>query len=289
MPISRLKLMSGMQKAINFYFNSHMLNVRKSLNNLFIADPKSVNMHDVLNPHGGKVIRTRKAAWGRGVKDSIEQLRIDDITANHMNDLSGVRGLNRELMGTVDSIQGVQRTGGERVTAEEFRSTRMGALSKLAKAARIISLQSMQDLGIMYAYHTQQFMSQQTYVDTAGRWQDQLTMEYGIDGRVPVTPFDLNIAFDIEVHDGSIQGGEFVEAWTRLYEIMLAHPETVQSLDATRIFMHVARLMGVRNPQDFLKKQQGGGAGGQAPNLQVLPDQQVLEDQNLIPLEAAGG
>lgn len=280
MPMSRLQIMSGMQKAINFMFNSRMLNVRKSLQNLFLVDPKIINMFDAINPHMGKIIRTRKPVWGRGVKDGIEQLQIQDVTAGHMGDLANLRELSRQTTGAVDSIQGVQRSGGERVTAEEFRDTRSGALSKLQKAARLVSMQSMHDLAQIYAYHTQQFMTEDTYVDTAGRWEETLRLEYDLDQRVPVTPFDLNVAFDVEVSDGSLQGGEHIEAWTRLYEVMLAHPETAQGLDATRIFLHMARLMGVKNPQEFLKK--GGNA-----QFSVQPDEEVANNDNLIPLEEA--
>jgi Fe2+ or Zn2+ uptake regulation protein len=37
----------------------------------------------------------------------------------------------------------------------------------------------MHDLGYMFASHVQQFMSEEVYVKTTGRWQEVLEKEYG--------------------------------------------------------------------------------------------------------------
>ncbi len=279
-PIARMELMFGLQEVINFFYNSHVSNVRKSLNDMFLVDPRLVNMKDVLAPRDGKVIRTRAGQWGRGVQNVMEQLKVVDVTQNNIRDVQIAQSMGRDLTGTVDSVKGVQRTGGERVTAEEFRDTRAGALSRLQKAARVISLQSMEDVALMYAYNTLQFMEEDTYVKTIGRWEETLRLEYGKETHVSISPFDLDIAFDIIPHDGSIAGSQSVEQWNYLYGLVIGNPELFQTLDTTKIFMHIARLLGEKNVQDFARK---------APALNRTSTEDVeagIQSGNLQPLGA---
>lgn len=280
-PISRLEIMSGGQKIMNFYYNSHITNVLKAINNLLVVDPKIINMPDVRSNSPGKVIRTRPAVWGRGVKDGIEQLQVHDVTQNHITNMMVSRDVFRNATGAVDSLQGLQRTGGERVTGTEFTQTRMSALSRLQNAARIISMQSMYDTALMCAYHTQQFLSIPTYAKIAGRYEQTLRQEYGImDPSVLVDPFQLNIAFDVEISDGSVLGGEYADQWIQLMQVIQSNPELMQTMDSTRVFLHVARLLKAQNAYDFVRKQ---------PLYQpmVLPDQQIEQQTqagNIVPM-----
>ncbi len=286
MPVSRLELGKGLQTATNFWYNSRMANVRKSLNNMFVVNPKLVQMKTVYNSGPGKVILMRQSAWGKSAKDAVHQLQVTDVTANHMTDLATTRGLMRDLLSAADSVQGVQRISGERVTASEFGSTKGSALSRLQKGALITSLQSMDDLALMFAYHTQQFMSEPTYAKVVGRTQVDLEREYaqGIErGRVLIRPTDLNIMFDVETHDGSTTGEEDTDGWIQLWNMGASHPEVLQAIDFSRVFLHIARILGADNVQDFLRVPE---VNGQVTNQGDI--QQQLQAGNIIPLEQAG-
>jgi len=282
MPISRMEIIFGLQKGLNWFYNSHATEVYRMLRNRLIYDPKLIRREDVDSDK--PMIRTRKVMWGRGVKDTAIPLPITNATQNHLSDMMTIRDISRNVSGAVDSLQGLQRTHGERVTAKEFEGTRGAALSRMQKAARIISLQSMSDIAQMYAYHTQQFMSEAVYIKTAGRWEETLRAEYGIvDPRYPVTPYDLDIAFDVDIHDGSIEGGEFADSWLTVWDIISRNPELMQRIDTTRVFMHIARLLKAKNIQEFLRRD--GGV-----NAQVLPDQQVQDQAErgaIQPVEGA--
>jgi len=292
-PISRLEVVFGYQELMNFYNNTHVFEVEKFLKNQLVIDPKLVNQKDVKAQNG--VIRTRRPNWGRGVNDAIKELKMQDVTSGYLSDLFTTQSMSRQASGAVDSIQGIQRTGGERVTAEEFRSTRGAALSRLQKAARIISLQSMHPLSIMLAKHTQQFMSESTYLRVSGRWQQSLELEYGIKlqestrgqdikhGFMPVTPFDLIVDFDVISQDGSVEGGEFLQDWKELYLMILQNPEATAQIDSTRILLHIARLMNLDSAMEFIKKET-------PVSVTTLPDDVVenqLNDNQLVPIEEA--
>ncbi len=274
LPIAHLELMYGLNKVMNFYYNSHVCEVVANIRNRIVFDPKAFSQTDVFSQTPGHPIRARKPVFGKNLKDSIFQLSLSDMTRGHMQDLMQSRAIGREVTGAVDAMQGVQRTKGERVTAEEFSSTRAAAVSKLQKIARIISMQSMYDTALMMAYNTQQFLSEETYVNIAGRWEEELRTEYGFTDRmIRVSPYDLNCAFDVSISDGTVEGGEMADKWLQALQIGGSIPEVAAAMDLPRVFLHIARMLKAQNASDFLKKTGGG------PQAQVLPDAEVAAQE----------
>ena len=185
--------------------NSHVKNVRKAINDMLIVDPYLVNMKDFEDPKAGKLIRMRRTAWGRGVKDAVSQLAVNDVTRNHMADTAVVIDMMQRASGSVDSLMGIMREGSERRSATESRATTQSALSRLARMAKICSIMTMRDIGYMFASHTQQLMTQEVYASIAGRNQTELEEEYGQSVGMKISPFDINVNYDIDVGDGSIE------------------------------------------------------------------------------------
>jgi len=183
-------------------------------------------------------------------------------------------------------MMGAMRQGGpERLSKAEFQGTQFGQLSRLGRMARIIGLQAMQDIGYMFAAHTQQLMTEEQYVKITGRWQNVLLKEFGANsvkrdrGRMKVTPFDVLVNYDLKVRDGSIPGGNYSDVWLRMFEIITKTPELMQQFDVSRIFMHIARNNGAKDVQEFVR-------------TKVVPDEVAqLEAQkgNIVPFNQAGG
>lgn len=285
-PISRIELVFGLQGVLDFMFNSHVENVRKAINDMLIVDPYLINMSDLSRPGPGKLIRTRRAVWGRGVKDSVQQLAVSDITKSHMQDVMQVIiPLMQGTSSAVDSLMGVMRKSGERRSATEARDTRMSALSRLAKAAKLASVMSMYDMGYMHASHTQQFMDNELYVNTMGRHQDMLEQIYGRKRGMKVMPDQLNINYDVIVHDGTIELGEHADIWAQLFQMMSTSPAVGQGFDMVRIFKHLARMIGAKNVEDFVKK--GGSVAVNTAQDSLV--QAEVQKGNMIPVEQAAG
>ena len=280
-PISRLEILKGMQGVLDWLFNSHIANVRKAINDMLVVDPYLVNINDLKDPEPGKLIRMRRPAWGRGVKDAVVQLQVNDITQRNIQDSAFIIQWMGKMGGADESMMGAQRTGGpERKTGKEFQGTRTGAISRMERIARIIGLQAMQDIGYMFASHTQQLMSRETYIKATGRWQEDLMKEFQPrDKRVKVDPMDLLVDYDVMVRDGSIPGGNFSEAWVQFFDVLASHPEILQKIDIFRVFTHIARNMGAKNVHEFERLEQ-----------QVVPDEQVADQAkrgNLVPIRGA--
>lgn len=277
-PISRLEVLKGLQGVLDWLFNSHIANVRKAINDMLVVDPYLINMNDLKDPQAGKLIRMRRPAWGKGVKDAVMQLGVTDITQNHIKDSMFIVQQMQKIGGADESMMGAQRKGGpERLTGKEFSGTRSGAVNRMERIARIIGLQSMQDIGYMFASHTQQLMSQETYVKSVGQWQERLMQEYQPkDDRVKVSPFDILVDYDVLVRDGSIPGGNFSEVWVQMFDILAQHPELQSRIDTFRVFSHIARNMGAKNIHEF-----------ERVKAEVMPNEQVEEQArqgNIVPV-----
>ncbi len=278
-PIGRMEVLYGLQHTLDFLFNSHVANVRKAINDMLVVDPYLVNIKDLEDPQPGKLIRLRRPAWGRGVDKVVQQLQINDITRMNISDSAYITQWMDRISGADQSMQGsLRQSGPERLTSAEFQGTRNSAVSRLQRIAMLIGMQFMQDIGTMFAVHTQQYMSQDTYVKIVGRHSDKLTSIFGSQ-RAPVTPYDLAINYDLIVRDGSIPGGNFSSAWLDLFKTIGTTPELLQQFDVTRIFMYIANQLGAKNVEDFRRN-----LGQIQP--QIMPDAQVAQQVqagNLIP------
>jgi len=284
-PIGRMEVLYGLQHTLDFLFNSHIANVKKAVNDMFIVDPYLVNIEDLKDPQPGKLIRLRRPAWGRGVDKVIQQLATTDITRTNIADSSYITSWMDRISGADQSMQGSLRQGGpERLTGAEFQGTRGSAISRLQRLAMIIGLQFMQDIGTMFAVHTQQYMKQDTYVKIVGRYADQLKATFGGKSRVKATPYDLAINYDLLVRDGSIPGGNFNSSWIEMFKTIGTNPELSQQFDVTRIFMYIAQQMGAKNVEDFRRN---------VDNIQqkTMPDEQVADQVqrgNMVPINMQG-
>lgn len=282
-PISRLEILKGLQGVLDFLFNSHIANVRKTINNMLVVDPYLVNINDVKDGKEGAIIRLRRPAWGHGVKDVVNQLQISDLTRNNIGDSVYITQWMDRISKTDPSMSGmVRQSGPERLTRGEFQGTRSSAISQLQHIAMIIGMQFMQDIGEMFAVHTQQYMTKETFVRITGRYEEQLKNQFGQDAtRARVSPLDMAINYDLIAKDGSIPGGNFSEIWVEMFKIIGSSPELMQQFDTTRIFMYIASQLGAKNVEDFKRN---------VDRIQPIQmeDEQVTretEKGNIIPAE----
>jgi len=281
-PIGRMEVLYGLQHTLDFLFNSHISNVRKAINDMLIVDPFLVNINDLKDPKPGKLIRLRQPAWGRGVDKVVQQLNVNDITRANISDSVYITQWMDRISGADQSMQGALRQGGpERLTGAEFQGTRGSAISRLQRIAMIIGLQFMQDIGEMFAVHTQQYMSQETYVKIIGNHAEKLKKTFGYTkSHARVEPSQMLVNYDLIVRDGSIPGGNFSQAWIEMFKVIGTTPELMQEFDIVRIFSYIAGQMGAKNVDDF-KRNMNNIQGRVAPDEEVLRE---AERGNLIPV-----
>ena len=270
---------------MNWLYNSHIANVRKSLNDMLIVDPSLIVMKDLQNPDPGKLVRLRRRAWGRGVNDAVKQLTVTDVTKGNIGDSMYIMDVMQRVSAAVDAVQGVVRGGGERRSATEYRMTVSNALSRLEHIARIISMQYLQPMAYMMASHTQQFMSEPVFTQIVGDWPKNLSAIYAREGGLWISPEDVLVDYDVVVRDGSVPSAGVANAdlLVNLFQIVSANPNLAQQFDIPRMYTRIATMLGDKNAFDFVNK---GGDINAAP----IPDENVaaaVQAGNLVPMDQA--
>lgn len=288
-PLSRLELLSGMQELLNWLFNSHIANVRKTINDMIIYDPSVLNTADLTDPKPGKLVRVRRAAWGKDMRGSIQQLQVTDVTRQNVSDAQLAMQLMNQVSGADAAMMGQLREGGpERLSAAEFTGTQNQAFGRLKSMTSIVEQQLMQDIGYMFAMHTQQLMNEDTFISTVGEWQSLLTNMYGervYNDRMRVSPQDLNIDFDVVLNNSGPDSQTEAQFWVQMFEIISRTPELYQIIDVGRVFRFVASQLGASNVDNFLRPEAQQMLLAQpmlAPTEQVMQEAQA---GNMIPIE----
>lgn len=282
-PVSVMEQISGMQTLANYLLNSHVQNIRKGLNDMWIADPSMVNMNDVYNPDPAKVIRLRRRAWGRGVDSVIKQFPVVDVTQQNVGEIGFVMEMMKVTTGATDPIMGLFTRTGDRKSATEWRGTRDSALYKIERGARIAGDMLLYSLGYMIASQTQQFMSDDVYVRLVGEKAAELSALYGKSAG-KVSPLDVLVEYDVIVGDGSLPTSGDPNAWLAAMQLVASNPALMQTFDIVRIFKQWARFAGAKNIGDFVAKKMPG-------EMQVQPDEEVArqaEAGNIIPANQLG-
>lgn len=288
-PMGRLEIIGDIQTVIDFLYNSHILNLRKAINDMFVVDPYLANMEDLKNPGAGKLIRTRRAQWGRGNLDNVvKQLQVTDYTAGNIGETRYLQDLAQNSVGATDMLQGIIHNRGPRISAQASSQAANSGLSRLEKLAYTIHLQGMVPLSRFYAAHTQQFLDRDTYVKLTGEMAEQLAEAFPSrvtntpqGARLLVEPGDIQVLYDLVSSSAIVPGSENVQTWFQLFQTLMTtpHPGLIQSFNVPKIFAHIARQMGAKNIDDFINRAQ--------PPV-VLPDEEVEQQVDAGNLVALG-
>jgi len=288
LPVSRMEIIYGGQHFNDWLISSRIHDIRKNLNGTTIVDPFRINYDDLTDSRPGKVVRALRNAWGTDITKSVFQLPTNDVTKGNIQDMLFIMDTMKRSSGAVDSLQGVMRGGSERRSATEARDTRMSALSRLEKTARLVGEQAHHDIAMQFAHNTIQLMEEDSYVRAVGEWEEALRNDFNLKGdesHVKVSPLDLTAPFDVIPHDGRLPGGEYADLMIQMFQTIGSSPELAQIFDVGRIGKHWFRSIGIKNADDFIRAQR-------PQQTNVMPDEEVekqVQRGNIVPMEAGGG
>lgn len=254
------------QDTLSWLINSHIQNVRTAINNMFVVDPSMVEMQDLKNPGAGKLIRLKRAAYGQDVRTVLQQLQVQDVTANHLRDFELFMRMGDSISSVTDNLRGLQDSGG-RKTATEVRTSGEAAASRLAAMARIISAQGIVDLTEQMCLNLQQNLTEDFYLTVVGNDGKQTPLR--------VSPEHLVGDFFFPVHDGTLPLDRvaMLDVWKEILMGIASSPILSQRFDLVNIFKHVAELGGAKNVERF--------------EIKVVPDDaaaQAAQQGNVVPV-----
>lgn len=297
--LSTVDLMAPMQDLMSWLINSHMYNVRASLNNLLVVDPQRVEIDDILNPLPGGIIRLKSTPWAQAdARMAVNQLPIQDITRAHLQDFQLVNRLGNDLTGASDNIRGIQDSGG-RKTATEVRTSFEAGGSRLASRAMLYSAMGLSRGSQQWASNYQQFLSE--------GFEARVLGADGVANSVRITPQEIEGDFYFPIHDGTLPLDKMaaVEQWKEIWMAISQDPtgRMQQEYNAPKIFRFMAQLGGAQNIDEFRNQPGMGGqmpppVPGQVPGAQpgaqqtaVSPEAIAQQSQagNLVPLSELQG
>lgn len=267
---SPLEVMKPINDAITWALNSHMYNVRSSLNNQLIYDPSMISSKDLENPSPGKRLKLKPAAYGRDVRTVVTQLQVGDVTRGHIGDMQIMAEMLQRMTGVSDNIMGVVNSGGRKTATEVRQSTTMG-INRQKTNCEMISAMGFNPWAQKMLQQTQQFYDAEKKYRIVG---DQANFAPNF---AMVTPDSIAGFYDLIPVDGTLPVDRFAQA--NLWQMMLAQiskvPQIAGGYDLGRIFAYVASLAGLKNVQQFRL---------QAQDPMAL--QKSVAAGNSIPLEA---
>jgi hypothetical protein len=284
---SMMDFLGPLQDMISWLVNSHMYNIRASLNNMLVVDPSMVEMQDLKNPEPGKLIRLKRAAYGQDVRTIVNQLQVTDVTKGHMTDMELFIRISQQMSSVTDNLLGMQDSGG-RKTATEVRTSGEAAASRLAAQARILSSQGLVDMAEMMSTNIQQYIDEEFYMSLAGT--------KGAENPVKITPDQLSGDFYYPIHDGTLPLDRvaMLDVWKEVFMAVAKDPQLRQEFSITEIFSYVAELGGAKNIDQF--KNTMAPQPQQQLNIQPQPTEQIasgVQAGNVVPInqlrQAVGG
>lgn len=265
------ELLKGVQSTMDWLLNTHMYNVRASLNNLFVVDPSRVVMKDLTNPTPGGLIRLRPGGAGT-LENVIKQLPITDVTNANLGNFQSMVTIGERVTGVSDGMMGAM-TGTGRKTATEVRTSSYSGVSREKIVAEFCSALGWEDLAMQQVANAQQYYDEERTVRIVTNLADMAGVR-----SLKVTPQDIAGAYDFIPVDGTLPIDRFAQAnlWKELLLGFKQLPQLGMQFDIGRIFAWVAQLSGLRNIDQF--------------RLEMVPDAQMqaqAQAGNMVPLSGA--
>ena len=281
------EILDPVQRTMDWLINSHFYNVRKTLNNQFIADPSRLVMKDILEPQAGGVIRAKPAAYGTDVRNAIHQLQVHDVTRNNLADINIMNEVGQRTFGVNDQILGMLGPSGGRRSATEVRTSSTFGTNRLKTNAEYFSAMGWIPMASKMLQNTQQFYDANKKFRIVGDMATQAGP-----GFMDVTPETIAGFYDLVPIDGTLPVDRFAQAnlWRELMGQLRNFPEISQEYDMSKIFSWVAQLAGMKNINQFkvqmvaddvaLREAEKGnlvpvGEGGPGGDLEAIPTGQL--------------
>ncbi len=260
---SMTEIIKPMNDVMTWMFNSHIYNVRKTINNELVVDPSRLNMADFKRPGPGRLIRLSATAYGTDPRAAIHQLNMNDVTRGHLNDMNQVKALMQMVIGVNDSLMGAL-SGSGRKTATEVRTSSTFGVNRLKTVAEYFSATGFTSLSRNLVASTQQLYDQERMFKIAGT-------DLEMNGAININPEAISGFFDFVPVDGTLpmdrmlQSNMFKEL---LFGVGKMGPQFASQYNVGKIFEHILMLNGIKNINSFKVSVMppGIGMGGAAPS-----------------------
>jgi hypothetical protein len=283
--------LAGLQRVIDWSFNSRRANIMKALNNAGLYLPSLVEEDDILNPGPGLNVRLsmegeRLVKAGLISPDAIfRQFQVSDVTGPHGELMNLAFDFMQRTSAANDPSQGAQTT--EKRTLGEVQTMMTASSQRLAITMQMLDTMAISALARRAIANRQQFTSLTQFYRIVG----DMARQDGQPVRAPIGANDIQGGFDYVGHSGAMPSDPARDAqtWLMIWQTIVSAPQIFLTpspadgtiMDPRKVFNEVARRAGVRNIEQFYTQppmMPPMGLGQLPPGFApptVLPDAQV--------------
>lgn len=266
------ELLGPMQDIMDWLLNARVTNVRKTVYNQAIVDPRYVNMEDLndRNP----IIRTKATPDGLSIDTFYKQIVTQDVTQGHISDMSVIENLAESATGLTETLQGEAATG--RRSAREMSNVISNSSNRALLPIKGLWQGALLPLGRKMLSNHQQGLDMQQLVSVVGL-QRVMGDPASAQAFLPIDRSMLYGSYDFNIFDATLpsQNMAIAGALATLGEGLIKSPMSVFALgiDPKLVLLEWLTRMGVKNVEQFGLTQQraaelaamaglGGNAGG---------------------------
>ncbi len=264
-----------LQDIIDWFFNSRVASVHRTLDNQLVVDPTVVDMSTVQS--NSRIVKLKRGAPRVGIDRFIKPLPVQDVTTNHMADAAQVGSMMQQVTGINDTAMGQFHSG--RRSATEARGAISGSASRLNLYGKLIWESGLSPLGKKCIINTRQAVTQEGYNSVVGQSEEKRAQFEAFKSDV----FNLVRKADFFVFDGTLPSEKQFAAQSlqELLGIILGSPEAaaLSDVDPKAIIEEIYTLRGIKNLDRFRRPPQ--------PEQQLTPEQMLAQiaQQQQLPLQ----
>ena len=244
------ELIGPMQDTIDWLMGARVTNVRKSIQNQLVVDPRFVDMDDVRDR--SPILRLKSTTEGMAITNYIHQLQVVDVTAGHINDMGIVKGFSQDATGLSENLVGQYSTG--RRSAREASNVNSNAAARVILPLRGIQDSALLPLGRKLLSNIRQGLDEQQLVSIVGL-QALLNDPVAVQDFLPIDRSQLVGNYDFLVYDLVLPSQRIASAQT-LQELLIAIANNPMSIfilgiDPKIVMREILTLRGITNVDRF--------------------------------------
>lgn len=286
-----IESIDGLQRMIDWLFNSHLQNLMRHLNDAMIFSPALVEVGDILNPGPGRHIRITQMgeellmSGGYSIDQFVHQLPVQDVTSPHLAAVNQMFQLAQRMSAANDPQMGMPTP--DRRTLGEIQTITASSSQRVSIIAKLIDSMAIGPLARRAIANRLQMTTQEQYYrivgdDSASDIQYVLANQQNISGNYDYVPISGILPPDpVRM---ARTWAQILETVSRLVPMLMQGPPPADGKipDLNAILKESIKTLGAKNIEDFYT---------QMPQMQtqVMPDQQVQQQEqagNMVPLQS---
>jgi hypothetical protein len=265
------ELIAPMQDLLDWLMNSRITNVRKSVQNWLVVDPRNIEMQDLKDRN--PVLRLKSTVpEGMSIDSYIKQLKIEDTTHGHLEDASIIEGMSQQTTGLNDNLMGDYASG--RRSAREVSNVNANGAGRVITPLKGIWESAILPMGRKMLCNLQQGLDEEQLVRIIGLvnfilnaqpqpmpfmpTQPGMPPPMGpsvVQQFMPVDKNSLLGAYDFTIFEGTLpsQRTAIAQSLAVAGDILMKNPTSVFVLqkDPKLLFDAWLELQGIRNAERF--------------------------------------